>query len=161
MFWTPREGSPRWRGRSSPGGAHVFTVPWYYWKPTLVRAVRQPDGTVRHLAEPDYHGNPIDAKGSLVVTEWGVDLADFVYHCSGLTTTAVHLHDRRQGIEGKFIEVFISRTPEIGPAQSRMQHSEDWVRLVDITPARKFRMLLHINPTRQRGKRTGSLAGAF
>ena len=27
-----------------------------------------------------------------------------------------------------------------------------------ITPARKFRMLLHINPTRQRGKRTGSLA---
>ena len=30
----------------------------------------------------------------------------------------------------------------------------------DITPARKFRMLLHINPTRQRGKRTGSLARA-
>ena len=30
----------------------------------------------------------------------------------------------------------------------------------NITPARKFRMLLHINPTRQRGKRTGSLAGA-
>ena len=29
-----------------------------------------------------------------------------------------------------------------------------------ITPARKFRMLLHINPTRQRGKRTGSLARA-
>ena len=28
----------------------------------------------------------------------------------------------------------------------------------DITPARKFRMLLHINPTRQRGKRTGSRA---
>jgi hypothetical protein len=32
--------------------------------------------------------------------------------------------------------------------------------LVPITPARKFRMLLHINPKRQRGKRTGSLAGA-
>ena len=30
-----------------------------------------------------------------------------------------------------------------------------------ITPARKFRMLLHINPTRQRGKRTGSLARAL
>ena len=29
-----------------------------------------------------------------------------------------------------------------------------------ITPARKFRMLLHTNPTRQRGKRTGSLARA-
>ena len=32
--------------------------------------------------------------------------------------------------------------------------------LGSITPARKFRMLLHINPTRQRGKRTGSLARA-
>ena len=32
--------------------------------------------------------------------------------------------------------------------------------VTNITPARKFRMLLHINPTRQRGKRTGSLAGA-
>ena len=31
---------------------------------------------------------------------------------------------------------------------------------MSITPARKFRMLLHINPTRQRGKRTGSLARA-
>jgi len=35
-----------------PGGAHVFTVPWFYWKPTLVRAVRQPDGTVRHSQNP-------------------------------------------------------------------------------------------------------------
>ena len=34
-------------------------------------------------------------------------------------------------------------------------------RPIDITPARKFRMLLHINPTRQRGKRTGSLARAL
>jgi len=103
-----------------PGGAHVFTVPWYYWKPTFVRAVRLPDGTVRHLAKPDFHGNPIDAKGSLVVTEWGVDLADFVYRCSGLTTTAVHLNDRRQGIEGQFIEIFISRKPdqETGPSPS-------------------------------------------
>src|SRR5271157_327488 len=33
-------------------------------------------------------------------------------------------------------------------------------RRATITPARKFRMLLHINPTRQRGKRTGSLARA-
>ena len=33
-------------------------------------------------------------------------------------------------------------------------------RRIRITPARKFRMLLHINPTRQRGKRTGSLARA-
>ncbi|MEY2556877.1 MAG: hypothetical protein QOE34_302, partial [Verrucomicrobiota bacterium] len=40
-----------------PSGAHLFTVPWYYWKPTFVRAVKDGEG-VRHLAEPDYHVNP-------------------------------------------------------------------------------------------------------
>lgn len=91
------------------GGAHVFTIPWYYWKPTFVRASRGEAGEVRHHAEPDYHGNPIDLKGSLVVTEWGADFCDFVFRSSGLTTTAVHIRDRRRGIEGEFIEVFISR----------------------------------------------------
>lgn len=92
-----------------PGGAHVFTIPWYYWKPTLVRADRDGAGAVRHLTAPDYHGNPIDPKGSLVVTEWGADFCDFVYRASGLTTTAVRICDRRRGIEAEFIEVFISR----------------------------------------------------
>ncbi len=49
-------------------------------------------------------------------------------------------------------------------AENAWQEVEVWVlmghELLPITPARKFRMLLHINPTRQRGKRTGSLARA-
>jgi hypothetical protein len=31
---------------------------------------------------------------------------------------------------------------------------------LDITPARKFRMLLHTNPTRERGEYLGTRAGA-
>ena len=92
------------------GGAHVFTIPWYYWKPTLVRAVRNGDG-IDYLVEPDYHGNPISDKGSLVVTEWGDDFCDYVYRHSGLTTTAMRIRDRYRGIDGKFIEVFVSRKP--------------------------------------------------
>jgi len=91
-----------------PGGAHVFTVPWYYWKDTVVRAVREAD-TIHYLLEPEYHGNPIDPEGSLVTTEWGRDLCDFIYKNSGMTTTAVRILDKHQGIEAKFIEVFISR----------------------------------------------------
>jgi SAM-dependent methyltransferase len=92
-----------------PGGAHVFTIPWYFWKETLVRAVREADGKVCHLMEPNYHGNPIDPTGSLVVTEWGADFCDFIYRHSGLTTTVIRIFDRHLGIEAKFIEVFISR----------------------------------------------------
>jgi len=95
-----------------PGGAHVFTVPWFHWKSTLVRAEVEAGGAIRHVETPDYHGNPIDPNGSLVITEWGSDLCDFIYRCSGLTTTVVHEHDRSRGIDAKFIEVFISRAPQ-------------------------------------------------
>lgn len=91
-----------------PGGAHVFTVPWYYWKKTLIRATVE-NGAIKHLEKPDYHGNPIDPNGSLVVREWGWDLCDFVYEHSGLPTTAIRIQDKSRGIEAEFIEVFISR----------------------------------------------------
>jgi hypothetical protein len=90
------------------GGAHVFTVPWYYWQETVIRAVEE-NGTIRHLKAPDYHSNPIDEKGSLVVTEWGWDLCDFIYESSGMTTTAIRISDKHQGIDAQFIEVFVSR----------------------------------------------------
>jgi SAM-dependent methyltransferase len=93
-----------------PGGAHVFTVPWYYWKPTVVRAHRE-NGKVVHDCAPEYHGNPIDPRGSLVVTEWGFELLEFIERSSGLRTTVEHLFDPAQGIRGEFREVFISRKP--------------------------------------------------
>jgi SAM-dependent methyltransferase len=91
-----------------PGGAHVFTVPWFWWKETLIRAVRKEDGTIAYREPPDYHGNPIDDEGSLVVTEWGPDLCDFIYRSSGMTTTAVLIHDMKLGLAGEFCEVFVS-----------------------------------------------------
>jgi SAM-dependent methyltransferase len=96
-----------------PGGAHVFTIPWYPGQETMVRAVRV-NGSVKHLLPPDYHVNPMDDEGSLVVTEWGRDVADFIYRASGLTTTVFWINDRSRGIEGEFREVFVSRKPRKG-----------------------------------------------
>lgn len=91
-----------------PGGAHVFTVPYFFWKETLVRAVASPDG-IKYLQPPDYHGNPIDDKGSLVVTEWGAELVDEIYSNSGMITAIHNLHDIDRGLEAEFLEVFVSR----------------------------------------------------
>lgn len=93
------------------GGAHVFTVPWYYWKKSLTRAVGR-NGGIEFPEKPEYHGNPIDPNGSLVVTEWGWDLCDFIYEHCGMTTTAIRVRDRYRGIDAEFIEVFISRKSE-------------------------------------------------
>lgn len=95
-----------------PGGAHVFTVPWYYWQDTVVRAIRNGD-RIEYLREPDFHRNPIDPHGSLDVTEWGRDLCHRIYVWSGLTTIVIRMFDRRRGIEGEFIEVFISEKPRL------------------------------------------------
>jgi SAM-dependent methyltransferase len=91
-----------------PGGAHVFTVPWFFWKKTLARAVEE-NGKVKHQEPPDYHCNPFDDQGSLVIDEWEDDLIDYIYRACGLTTTVVRIHDRSKGIDAQFIEVFISQ----------------------------------------------------
>ncbi len=101
-----------------PGGAHIFTVPWYWWKETLIRATRNDDGTIKYLETPDYHGNPINDKGSLVVTEWGPDLCDFIYRTSGLATTALLIRDMKLGLAGEFSEVFVSAKPRAAAAEA-------------------------------------------
>jgi SAM-dependent methyltransferase len=97
-----------------PGGAHVYTVPYYRGRKTVVRS--EPDGNegVRHLMKPDYHGNPIDAAGSLVIREWGDELCDFVYRSSGMTTTIFNFYDPRLGLKGEFLDVLISRKVSAG-----------------------------------------------
>src|SRR6266705_2007547 len=93
-----------------PGGAHIFTVPWYRSKKTLVRALVK-DGVLQHLEKPDYHGNPIDENGSLVFTEWGVDFP-FLLQEWGKFPVIIHtIRDRSLGIDGEFREVFVQQKP--------------------------------------------------
>jgi SAM-dependent methyltransferase len=93
-----------------PGGAHVFTMPWYPKLNKTVQRARQLDnGEIEFLEEAIYHGNPIDSKGSLVTFDWGADFVDFIYVNSGMCTTIYREKDRNKGIDGEFLEVFISR----------------------------------------------------
>jgi SAM-dependent methyltransferase len=93
-----------------PGGAHIFTVPWYAPRPTYVRAAASATG-IEYFAEKDYHGNPIDDTGALVVTEWGADLPELIFRYSGMITAVFLTHDPHLGLEGKSLEVFVSRKP--------------------------------------------------
>jgi SAM-dependent methyltransferase len=91
------------------GGAHVFTIPYYVGKPTFIRARLNADGSMAYFAPKDFHGNPVDPNGSLVTTEWGDDVADFICRASGMTTAIYHYHDPAQGLLGEFLYVFVSR----------------------------------------------------
>lgn len=92
------------------GGAHIFTVPLVNkGRPSEVRAKRDKQGAVVYLRTPAYHGNPIDPNGSLVCTDWGYDICQFIFEVSGLCTTIFYIDDISRGIRAEYIEVLISR----------------------------------------------------
>jgi hypothetical protein len=63
--------------------------------------------------KPDYPVNPIDATRSLVVTEWGDELCDFVFRSSRMTTAIYNFYDPRFGLKGEFLDVLISRKSSV------------------------------------------------
>ncbi|MDX2479779.1 MAG: class I SAM-dependent methyltransferase [Desulfuromusa sp.] len=94
-----------------PGGAHVFTVPVFKGKKTLVRAYEK-NGQVYYPEEKDFHGNPIDReKGSLVTREWGDDLIDFIKKSCGLKTEVYSFDDRKFGLVAEFLDVYVCQKP--------------------------------------------------
>jgi SAM-dependent methyltransferase len=93
-----------------PGGAHIFTVPLYRGKKTVVRAVEK-NGHVNSLENEVFHGNPIDKKGSLVVTDWGDDMLDYINETSGLQTETYTFNDPHFGLKAWALDVFISKKP--------------------------------------------------
>ncbi|MFU8832944.1 MAG: class I SAM-dependent methyltransferase [Wenzhouxiangella sp.] len=62
-----------------PGGHLVLTAPFKWDQPeTLIRARQNPDGTIDHFLEPEYHGDPVCAEGVLCFQIFGWDVLDAV-----------------------------------------------------------------------------------
>lgn len=59
------------------GGRHLFTVPRTPEQPTRARAEWR-DGALHQLLPAEYHRDPTNPRGSLVVTDWGQDLETLV-----------------------------------------------------------------------------------
>lgn len=95
-----------------PGGMHILTVPLVNkCKPSSRRAARVADGTIQHITEPAYHGNPIDNKGSLVTMDWGYDIVEFIRNESGLSAHMVTIDEIERGIRAEYIEVLACLKP--------------------------------------------------
>jgi len=98
-----------------PEGAHLFTLPLYDRPETKIRAVEAERG-IEYLETKEFHGNPVDTAGSLVTREWGLDLTDYIHQSSGMSTATYRTVDRQLGIDGEFLEVFVSRKQPQGSA---------------------------------------------
>ncbi len=90
-----------------PGGMHVFSTPKHKDLLQSRQRARLEGGQVIHVLEPAYHGNPISAEGSLVTWDYGADFLQLVERWSGYRTSVYVLHDRKLGIDGEFMDVFV------------------------------------------------------
>ena len=100
-----------------PGGAHICTVPIVRkGEPSRRRASKRAEGSIEHLLEPQYHGNPVDPNGSLVVVDWGYDIAEYLDAHAGLNTTICYIDNLDHGIRAEYIEVLVSRKAAAAPA---------------------------------------------
>jgi SAM-dependent methyltransferase len=95
-----------------PNGAHICSVPIVRkWAPSGPRVMWDASGNVEYLFAPEYHGNPIDDSGSLVVWDWGYDIASIFTEHSGMRTIIMQIDNIELGIRAEFIEVVVSVKP--------------------------------------------------
>jgi SAM-dependent methyltransferase len=86
-----------------PGGRNVFTVPMIWPLPSTTEARVDYSGPEdKHLLPPVYHGSPVDPEGSLVYTDFGMDLPESLRELGFETSTH---HGYRNAI------TFVSRKP--------------------------------------------------
>lgn len=95
-----------------PGGRHVFTAP-YIAAASLdsVRARLDDNGEIKHLAEPEYHQDPVrPEEGALVYTIFGLEMVVRLSRL-GFNVTVHRLHSLRYGILGVNQLVFEAERP--------------------------------------------------
>lgn len=94
------------------GGYYIHAFPIRKWQvdAAVRRAELSPTGAIRHLvSEPEYHGNPIDAHGSLVTFDYGYDIAKQIAEWAPFDVRALRFWDQQHGIIGEYTEVFVCR----------------------------------------------------
>lgn len=87
-----------------PGGTLVITVPFYHDAPESAQiAFDDGGGRVRHVGEPEYHGDPVGG-GVLCYHHFGWDLLDAMREAGFTEAVALRVHDIGAGVpQGEWV----------------------------------------------------------
>lgn len=75
---------------------------------TEVWASRGGTGEIIYHHKPEYHGNPVDAKGSLVTMQCRYDLASFISEKANTPTVIIAIDNIDLGIRAEYIDVVVN-----------------------------------------------------
>lgn len=99
-----------------PGGAHVWTAPKHKGLRQTARRAKLENGSIVHLQDEQYHGNPIGDGRSLVTWDYGDDFEACLWAWCGYPTVTYVTRDRSLGLDGEYLEVFVTRKVALPPA---------------------------------------------
>ena len=96
----------------APGGIHIFTAPMFS---SIEKSIRRAElletGEIRHLAPPEYHGNPVGDGKALVTWLYGKDFPFLLSEWSNAPVGIFKTKDRTLGIDSEIDEVFVIKKP--------------------------------------------------
>lgn len=81
-----------------PDGTFLATFPFRIVDEDTQIKARIEDGVVRHLMEPEYHGNPVDPRGSLVFQIPGWDILSLARQSGFSSAEMVMVSSRQTGV---------------------------------------------------------------
>lgn len=91
-----------------PGGRMLWSVPFSRLRENTCRARITADGSVEHLLEPIYHGDPVNQKGCLCFTHFGWEMLDQVREAGFRDAYAVLFWSREYGYLGGEQVLFVA-----------------------------------------------------
>jgi SAM-dependent methyltransferase len=94
-----------------PGGIHIFTVPKHKSVKNSYQRAKSQDGKIEYIFEEVYHGSPIGDGRCLVTWDYGDDFEYLVSMWSKFPTISYLTIDRDFGLDGDYIEVFVTKKP--------------------------------------------------
>ena len=92
-----------------PGGAHVFTTPKHKGLRQTRERARLEGSSIVHVLEAQYHGNPIGDGRALVTWDYGDDFELCLWEWCRYPTVTYVVRDRNLGLDGEYLEVFVTR----------------------------------------------------
>lgn len=95
----------------APGGYHICTFPTRKAavKGAERRFVYGEKGERIDHKPPEFHGNPIDAAGSIVTFDYGYDIHHTIAGWAPFDVRVMRFNDRTHGIIGEYTEVYLCR----------------------------------------------------
>jgi SAM-dependent methyltransferase len=96
-----------------PDGFHIGTIPVHWGRETSIARAVIENGKLRHILEPEYHGDPTRPEGILAFTEYGQDIVGRYCSVIGPSEVLSAHEDRRQEKDFAIYNnwVFVSQKP--------------------------------------------------